>query len=113
MRDQPGVLVKQRRTRAEIKQIVAEFATSGVTRTEFCRREQIGRSTLVRHLKRQAKETSSVNAGLIAVEVTGTRSERSRECALAVVLRRGHRIEVGAGFDAPTLQRLVLVLERM
>jgi hypothetical protein len=32
---------------------------------------------------------------------------------LAVVLSAGRRIEVGAGFDATTLARLVTVLERL
>ena len=34
-------------------------------------------------------------------------------CSLAVVLCRGRKIEVGAGFDEPTLQRLVNLLEKM
>jgi hypothetical protein len=69
---------------------------------------------LYRHLQ-QAKETSTAaaKAGLIAVEVMGSSWERDGDCGLSVVLPRGRRIEVGAGFDGATLQRLILVLERM
>jgi phage protein D len=42
-----------------------------------------------------------------------SRLERDGDGGLAVVLPRGRRIEVGAGFDGATLQRLILVLERM
>ena len=34
-------------------------------------------------------------------------------CGLALVLSRGRRIEVEAGFDGPTLQRLINLLEKM
>ena len=114
MSDQPGVSTKQRRTSAEVKQIAAGFASSGLTKVEFCRREHISSSTLFRHLQ-QAQETSTAaaKAGLIAVEVMGSRLERDGDCGLSVVLARGRRIEVGAGFDGATLQRLILVLERM
>src|SRR5215471_15814492 len=114
MSNQPEVSTKQRRTSAEVKQIVAGFASSGLTKVEFCRRAQISSSTLFRNLQ-QAKETSTaaVQPGLIAVEVMGSRLERDGDYGLSVVLPRGRRIEVGAGFDGATLQRLLLVLERM
>jgi hypothetical protein len=114
MSDQPGITTKQRRTSAEVKQIAAGFASSGLTKVEFCRREQISSSTLFRNLQ-QAKESSTAAAqtGLIAVEVMGSRLERDGDYGLSVVLPRGRRIEVGAGFDGATLQRLILVLERM
>ena len=93
---------------------MAGFASSGLTKVEFCRREHISSSTLFRHLP-QAQETSTaaVKAGLIAVEVMGSRLERDGDGGLSVVLPRGRRIEVGTGFDGATLQRLLLVLERM
>src|SRR5215469_14782726 len=112
MSDQPGVSTKQRRTSAEVKQIVAGFASSGLTKVAYCRREQISSSTLYRHFQ-QANETSiaGAQAGLLAVEVMGSRWVG--DGGLSVVLPRGRRIEVGAGFDGATLQRLILVLERM
>jgi len=48
------------------------------------------------------------------VELAGTKwaTEHDSGCGLVVVLR-GRRIEVGAGFDALTLQRLINLLERI
>ena len=114
MSDQPEVSTKQRRTSAEVKQIAAGFASSGLTKVEFCRREHISSSTLYRHLQ-QAKATSTAAAktGLMAVEVIDSRWERDGDGGLSVVLPRGRRIEVGTGFDGATLQRLLLVLEGM
>lgn len=114
MSDQPGVCTKQRRTSAEVKQIVAGFASSGLTKVEFCRREHISSGTLYRHLQQaKATSTAATKAGLIAVEVMGSRLERDGDGGLSVVLPCGRRIEVGTGFDGATLQRLLLVLERM
>jgi len=92
MSDQP------RRTSAEVKQIAAGFPSSGLTKVEFCRREQMSSSTLFRNLQ-QAKETSTAAAqtGLVAVEVIGSRLERDGDGGLSVVLPRGRRIEVGGG----------------
>jgi hypothetical protein len=45
---------------------------------------------------------------LVAVELAGTGTSGR----LAVVLRRGRRVEVSEGFDAATLERLLAVLEQ-
>jgi hypothetical protein len=42
----------KRRTRAEVQQLVAEFASSGMQRSEFCRSRQLSFSTLDRHMKK-------------------------------------------------------------
>ena len=114
MNDEPGVTVQRRRGPAEIEQIVAEFAQSGLRRTEFCRRHGMTLGTLHRYLRRMRGESGSGTAkgGLVPVEVAdGTRHESG--ASLALVLLRGRRIEVGAGFDPTTLQRLVSLLEKM
>lgn len=115
MNDQAGVPVR-RRTRSEIKQIAVEFAGSGVNRTEFCRRQRMSLGTLNRYLKRLREHAGNGAAkdGLVAVELAGTKwaTEHDSGCGLVVVLR-GRRIEVGAGFDALTLQRLINLLERI
>jgi hypothetical protein len=46
---------------------------------------------------------------LVAVELAGMPTNGK----LAVVLSRGRRVEVSAGFDAATLERLLGVLERV
>jgi hypothetical protein len=65
MDDQTGVTT-QRRTRAEIEQIVAEFAGSGLNRTEFCRRQHMSLGTLNRYLQRPAAgQDGDAHAGLV------------------------------------------------
>jgi hypothetical protein len=116
MSNETGVPVQQqRRTRSEIAQIVAQFADSGLNRSEFCRRNGIYLGTLNRHLKRLRGSNTAPSDGLVAVELAGSNfvNDHSDGCGLAVVLSGGRRIQVSAGFDAPTLQRLVVLLENM
>ena len=116
MSNETGVTVQQqRRTRSEIAQLVAQFADSGLNRSEFCRRHGLGLGTLNRRLKRMRGSNHTPSDGLVAVELAGSNfaSDRSDDGSLAVVLSGGRRIEVSAGFDAPTLQRLVALLEAM
>ena len=111
-----GVIVR-RRARTEIEQLVAEFTSSGMNRTEFCRHHGLSLGTLNRYLKQRCKgaDTGEAHSGLVAVELAGTRlaADHDSGCGLAVVLSCGRRIEVGAGFDEPTLQRLVNLLQKM
>jgi hypothetical protein len=116
MDNQPEFTVQRRRTPTEIEQIAAVFAGSGLTRTEFCRREHLGLGTLNRYLQRQHQEVDrgTTGDGLVSVEVADPKvGAHEPGCGLAVVLARGRRIEVGAGFDGATLERLVLLLENM
>ncbi|HEV2700976.1 MAG TPA: hypothetical protein VGV09_05045 [Steroidobacteraceae bacterium] len=108
--------IKRRRSRAEIQQLVAEFEVGGLGRTAFCQQRGLSLSSLARYRKRQeqkAAETAESKRWL-AVEVSGRAAAAGAERAssLAVVLRAGRRIEVGRGFDAGTLQRLLAVVER-
>lgn len=112
MDEQQAVGVKRRRTSAEIEQIVAEFADCGLKRSEFCRRQGMTLGTLNRYLKRLRPGSSSgaANSQLVAVELA---RGREGDGGLVMILSGGRRIEVGAGFDVSTLQRLVQALERM
>jgi hypothetical protein len=117
MSDEQGVVRKPRRTIAEIEQMVSEYESSGLNRSQFCRKRGLKLGTLNRYLKRlhvTAEGGESVGA-LVAVELAGKKlgAERGDGCGLAVVLRSGREIAVRAGFDSATLQRLVQVLERM
>lgn len=116
MDDQPGVATQRRRTPAEIEQIAGAFAGSGLTRTEFCRRQHLGLGTLNRYLQGQRREEmDTASGGLVSVEVAGPKvgTPGAPGCGLAVMLACGRRVEVETGFDAATLQRLVLLLENM
>ena len=106
---------KRRRAAAELEQIVREFESSGLNRSQFCRQHGLTWGVLNRYLKRLPAGGSSGGSreGLMAVELTGNKlsTESADSYGLAVVLARGRRITVSSGFDAVTLQRLVQVLE--
>ena len=108
----------KRRTRAEVQELVAEFVSSGMRRSEFCRNRGLSFSTLDRHLKklrwkRRRKLISSAGR-LVPVELAARKSPKQQEpsCGLAVVLPAGRRIEVQRDFDTTTFERLVGILER-
>src|ERR1700686_1121657 len=98
----------KRRTRAEVQQLVSEFVSSSMRRSEFCQSRGLSLSTLDRHLKklrwkRRRKSISSAGR-LVPVELAAKKSPKRHEpsCALAVVLPGGRRIEVYPAFDAST-----------
>ena len=109
----------KRRTQAEAQQLVAEFVSSGMRRSEFCRGRGLSFGTLNRHLKEQRwkrKSRAASSAGrLVAVELAARKSPTQQEpsCGLAVVLSGGHRIEVHPDFDTNTFECLLSALERV
>ena len=113
MIEEQVVAQKVRRTAAEIRQIVSEFESSGMSRNRFCRVRGLTFGVLNRYLQRMraAADHTANSDGLVAVEWGGKKP--SAERALSVVLRSGREIAVNTGFDAATLQRLVEVLETM
>jgi transposase-like protein len=116
MDQQTNVATAERRTREEIRQIVAEFATSGMQQSEFCRSRGISRSTLDRHLRKQRAQDQGSRAGnrLLAVEIRTARgSSVSNGSGLVVAVRSGRKIEVNRGFDEATLERLLAVLDKV
>jgi hypothetical protein len=108
----------KRRTRAEVQELVAEFMSSGMRRSEFCQSRGLSFSTLDRHLKklrwkRKRKPIPSTDR-LVPVELAARKSPTQQEpsCGLAVVLPGGRRIEVNPDFDTSTFERLVSLLDR-
>jgi hypothetical protein len=116
MTENQEVSGRRRRSGEEIKRLVLEFEASGLRQNEFCRNHGLALSTLQRQLKRRRSDKSEVKkvGRFVAVELAGKKpSENSRSgSALEVVLSGGRRIEVRPGFDAPTLEGLIVLLER-
>jgi hypothetical protein len=108
----------KRRTRAEVQELVAEFISSGMRRSEFCRSRGLSFGTLTRHLKKQRwkrKSRPACSSGqLVSVELATERSaaKHGSPSPLVVVLSAGRRIEVNLDFDANTFERLLSALER-
>ena len=119
MNGEQQVPARSRRTRSEVRQLVAEFVNSGMRRSEFCQSRDLSFSTLDRHLKKRRwkrKTRRDPAAGkLVAVELATRkpRAEQQASCGLAVVLSGGRRIEVQRDFDTHTFEQLVSVLERV
>src|ERR1700681_4420158 len=113
MTTEKKLVAPERRTRAEVQQLVAEFVSSGKRRSEFCRSRGLSVGTLNRHLKKQrwkrrSGAVSSVGR-LVPVELAAKKSPTQHEpsCGLAVVLSGGRRIEVHPNFDTNTFERLL------
>ena len=119
------------RNRREADRLAAEYEASGLNRIEFCELKKLPVNTLGRYLRRYRKQQSDIEeaqrteqqqpAGEIAsgkrwlaVEVAGATAVGGDGAAsgLAVVVSGGCRIEIGRGFDAETLKRLLGVVER-
>src|SRR6266567_5261066 len=103
----------KRRSAVEVQQLVAEFVSSGMRRSEFCRSRGLSFGTLNRHLKKRRWKRKSRPASaagrLVPVELAARKSPTQHEpsCGLAVVLPGGRRIEVHPDFDTNTFERLV------
>ena len=104
--------LRRRRTREEADGIAAAYEASGLGQAEFCEQRGVALKTLARYLARYRRERGSKDdvPRWIPVEVAG----KHRDAAVfSVVLAGGRRIEVSRGFDAETLRRLVVALERV
>ena len=112
----PGA-VRQRRSRTEVDQLVAEYEASGMRRQEFCAKHGLSLATLARYRKRRQRRTAERPSGsrLLRVELSSAKvdSDKAGGSELAVVLASGRRIEVRRDFDAATLRELVQALEQI
>ena len=119
MIEKTELVAPKRRTRAEVQQLVAQFVSSGMRRSEFCQSRGVSFSTLDRHLKKRRwkrrRGPTSLAGELVKVELAAKKSptQHNATAGLAVVLPGGRRIEVRPDFDTSTFERLVSVLERV
>lgn len=91
--------------------MAAEYGASGLSQREFCDQRGVPLKTFARYWARYRREQAgeSQMPRWVAVEVTAKRGDPG---ALSVILAGGRRIEVQPGFDAETLRRLLVELER-
>lgn len=102
-------VVRRYRSRSEATALVAEFAGSGLTRREFCERNDVSLNTLNRYLNRRRQAKPEGAEQLIRIDVA---KPAGFHAELAIVVRQDRKIEVAKGFDAGTLEQVVRVLER-
>jgi hypothetical protein len=83
------VSIRKRRSRQEIKRLVAEFETSRLRRSEFCQKHNLGLGTLQRGLRRRRMEVEGQSEAkrLVEVKLAGIQRNGSGAgtCTLEVV----------------------------
>jgi hypothetical protein len=107
--------VRRRRSRVEVEKLVAEHEASGLTRDVFCQQRGLSVVTLDKYRRRVQKWAQSGAGPMLPVEVllsTGSNCAARGYGVLVVESRNGRRIEVGRGFDAETLERLLTILDK-
>jgi hypothetical protein len=98
-----------------VEKLVAEHEASGLTRDVFCQQRGLSVVTLDKYRRRVQKWAQSGAGPMLPVEVvlpTGSNCAARGCCVLVVESRNGRRIEVGRGFDAETLERLLTILDK-
>ena len=108
---QSSIEVPHRRTQEESAQLAARFASSGLTRGEFCRQHGLATGTLDLYRKRHGQTGNPQLAPSRLIPVELAYPTVSPASGLAVSLPNGYRIEVNREFDAHTLRHLVAALE--
>jgi hypothetical protein len=108
-----GISSGRRRSRAEAEQLVKAYEASGLSKVEFCRQQGLSLATLDRYRKRQrqAQEEAGSKNRWVRVAVSGGAMASGTPSGLSIALGEGRRIEVGCGFDGPTLVQLLSMLE--
>ena len=107
--------VRRRRSRVEVERLVAEFEASGLTRDGFCQQHGVSVAALDKYQRRVQKWARAGAGPMLPVEVVLSTAQGSKcaACVLVVESRSGRRIEVGRGFDAETLQRLLTIVDKV
>jgi hypothetical protein len=98
-----------------VEKLVAEYEASGLTRDVFCQQRDLSVVTLDKYRRRVQKWARSGTGPMVPVEVvlsTGSNCAARSSGVLVVESRGGRRIEVGRGFDAETLERLLTILDK-
>jgi len=115
--------VRRHRSKAEAERLVLEFEQSGLRRKAFCAEHGLSVATLDnyrrrgRSVERRRPQSQTASRRILPVEllnsIVPTRcSAAESRSALWVELANGRRNAVASGFDASTLERLLVVLEK-
>src|ERR1035437_2363604 len=110
-------IFKRRRSRAEAEHLITEYEASELSGRCFYSKHGLSVVELDMYRKLQQQLMPRADSRLVPVELLAGVSERSASAGgdsnqLWVEFPNGRRIAVGRGFDAPTLERLVSLLER-
>jgi hypothetical protein len=122
MSEATGIAVRRRRSKTEAERLVVEFDQSGMRRKALCAQRGLSVATLANYRKRccsldhRRPQSEMASSGMPPVEFVNMAlapaPAAESHIGFRVELANGRRIEVAPGFDATTLERLVVVLER-
>lgn len=114
MTEQPEKKKARARSRAEADALAAEYEASGLSRQEFCQKQNVAFKTLARYIvqrrKRAAAAEPSASPRLVRVQVEPPQESESE---LTVIVAGGRRLAVKRHFDEALLRQLITVLERV
>jgi hypothetical protein len=107
--------VQHRRSAAEIDQLLAEYAASGLSQAAFCGQKGLSLATLARYRRRYGHRQAGSASRWLAVEVAGSGqgAVTGANSGLTLRLPGGVGIEIGRGFDVPTLAQVLRALEQI
>jgi len=88
---------------------VKALSKSGLSRAEYCRRQNLSYHAMIYWQKKLARSTSDINT-LVPISIDMGR-EQVYETELQVNLPSGLSIEIGNNFSPRTLSRLLTTLE--
>jgi hypothetical protein len=97
------------------RQVVRQWRNSGLTVREFCARRDLSEPSFYAWKRtiaeRDAKAVAFVPVRVVPEETEPNASSVESGSGLELVLCTGRRLRIGPGFDGPTLQRLLALLE--
>lgn len=97
------------------RQIIRQWDNSGLTVREFCARHELSEPSFYAWKRtiaeRHAKALTFVPVRVVHDEIEPDAASGVSGSGLELVLRTGRRLRIGPGFDGPTLQRLLALLE--
>jgi hypothetical protein len=95
------------RTREEWRNRVADWKESGLTREEYCRRNNLKTSKLV-YWGNKLSEKKAETGGFVQVPMPGT----TRSCPIRIEIGNRYCVEVGKGYDPDALEHIIGILSR-
>jgi len=102
--------MSQKRSAAEWAEVFEQWKMSGVSRRAFCAERQISHSSFG-YWKARLERKQEEAVGLVRVAPQRLRTE-SPAGGMGVMVAGKYRVEVGTGFSAEVLMKLLDVLER-
>ena len=95
----------------EWRELIRQHASSGQSIKAFCERHGVVVSAFYYWRRRLADEPGTVPSTALAVSFVAVEEVSAPASPLELVLRGGRCVRVVAGFDGPTLLRLIDVVE--